>query len=421
MEAVAVWNFGMRRLNLFWFFLTGLGIFLSVLGFSNLTNRAISASEKFVLNNDTQRLLKSDLPLDSSLNPFQHSQPVVLPVHSGFNQWQLPVFNQRDGWLISVGYTGQRDGSMPLKMRFESVEQKKAGVVNRNDTLIPLVKLKRKEALTRHRVARPKLSAANKSTTEQNDSKEFMIQTRTGSSDIRQNYETITATAVASGLRATVYVDQRDRKVVSQDVADAIVRIMDDEIPARVIPRIGDVADTDGNGRLHIVMTQVLDRMADGKLSLDGFVRPSDFDPMGVLPVSHASDLIFLNSRVTEVDYLKSLLAHEFTHAVAATRRQSLENGSSTEEESWLEEGLAHLSERWMDGSWQNLGYRISAFYRSPEKSRLVVNDQVGLRSGRAHGHRGASFSFLNWCESEFGENLPAQLMDSQFSGVRNL
>lgn len=411
----------MRRLNLFWFFLTGLGIFLSVFGLSNLPNHAISASEKLVLDTQTQRLLKPDISLESGLNPFQHGQPVVLSVQSGFNQWQLPVLNQRDGWLISVGYAGQRDASIPLKMRFESVKQKKAGGLNHDETLIPLVKLKRNEALTRHRVARPKLSAANKSSMKVSDNKQFMIQTRTGSSDDRQNYETITATAVASGLRATVYVDQRDRREVSQDVADAIVRIMDDEIPAKVIPRIGDVADTDGNGRLQIVMTQVLDRMADGKLSLDGFVRPSDFDPMGVLPVSHASDLIFLNRRVTEVDYLKSLLAHEFTHAVAATRRQSLEGGNPTEEESWLEEGLAHLSERWMDGSWQNLGYRISAFYRSPEKSRLVVNDQVGLRSGRAHGHRGASFSFLNWCESEFGENLPTQLMDSQFSGVRNL
>lgn len=352
---------------------------------------------------------------------FSPGQPLVMPVRSGINRWVLPMPNPRDGWLISVGSVAVQDSAKPLALRFKTASDTSGKLENFGlEPLKPITVIPYRQSL-KHTVARPRNQSELAAAEPIGQASSFVIQTRTGPSDDLSLYEKIQTKIAAVGERVVIYVDDRDHDIVTNDVLKAIVNIMDHDIPEKVIPRIGEALDTDGNGRMNVVLTQTLNRMADGTVALDGFVRPSDFDASGSLPLSHARDMIYLNSRVTDIDYLKSLLAHEFTHAVTASARLSVAGLTAAEEESWLEEGIAHLSERWIDGSWGNLDYRVSAFYQHPENHQLIVNDQVGLGSSRAHGHRGASFLFLKWCESVFGSDLASRLIYSNLSGVRNL
>lgn len=349
---------------------------------------------------------------------------LILATANGQNRWQLPVRGNRDAWIVAVSRTSGHDDPDEVRLRARmTASQPRQGAYGSTIAFdspgkdAGVVK-------TGHRVSRPVFQGPQKPPQEAAAERVFQVQTGDGSSDDLAQYEVVRGGLVGSGKTVNVYLDKAENAAGKQKLAAEVVRIMDEEIPAAVIPRIGAAADIDGDGRIAVILTPALSRMADGRLAIDGFVRPTDFDPAGSLPRSHASDVIFINSRVNDTGYLKSLLAHEYTHAVAATARLAMaaQAGSEIEEEeSWLEEGLAHLSERWVDGSWANLNYRISAYYESPESNRLIVNDQAGLGSGRSHGHRGAAYLFLKWCEETYGSDLPRRLIESQTTGRRNL
>ena len=349
---------------------------------------------------------------------------LVLSLGNGQNRWQLPVAGGREAWIVAISRISRKDspGEIRLAARLAMGRPE-------NEALAAMVpfSLTGKDAgvvQAGHRVARPVFQGPRLPAAPALAERVFYIQTKGGSSDDLGQYEAIEARLIASGKTVNVYLDQTEVLAGKQEIAARAVQVMDEEIPAAVSPRIGRAADVDGDGKMAVLLTSALSRLADGQMAIDGFVRPSDFDPAGSLPGSHAADVIFLNSRVSDAGYLKSLLAHEYTHAVAATARRALAGDAETgpdEEESWLEEGLAHLSERWVDGSWANLNYRISAYYESPESHRLIVNDVAGLGSGRSHGHRGAAYLFLKWCEETFGSDLPRRLIESPLTGTRNL
>jgi hypothetical protein len=348
----------------------------------------------------------------------------VLSMAEGQHRWRLPITGSRDTWLVAVSRVHEKknQGEIILRAALKSNDSRPSATNRILAWRSPVgdagvIK-------TGHRVARPAFQPLNKSAQTARKSREFYVQTRSGSSDELSEYEVIKSVLIASGKTVNVYLDSMENAESRQKTAEEIIKIFDHDIPSSVVPRIGRAGDIDGDGKMAVLLTPALSRMADGKMAIDGFVRPSDFDPAGTLPRSHAADVIFINSRVNDSGYLKSLLAHEFTHAVAATVRQLMAAEDETEveeEESWLEEGLAHLSERWVDGSWANLNYRISAYYESPESNRLIVNDLAGLGSGRSHGHRGATFLFLRWCEETYGSDLPRRLIESRLTGIENL
>jgi len=368
---------------------------------------------------------------DSNATVLQESRPFSATdidrqafelTHTGSGgRWSLPIDSATREWLVAVGITSQDSAAHRIRfsartsLRTTTTVDPKAGVR-------PLNSRNAGETGERHVVARHRGAAIPERQTSPKPRRRFAIQTRSGEPTDPAFYETLESQLVKVGNRVAVYVDERDLETVDTAVIDMIVRTMDDSIPAHVETRIGSVADIDGDGRLTILLSQVLGRMAEGAAVLDGFVRTSDFEKAGQFPRSHACDLIYLNSRVQAGPFLKSLLAHEFTHAVIAAARSASSAATTSEpEESWLDEGLAHLSERWIDENWENLDYRIAEFLADPHEHRLIVNDQIGLSTGRSHGHRGAAFLFLEWCQSRFGDDLAARLVRSSKSGVANL
>jgi hypothetical protein len=343
----------------------------------------------------------------------------VLSVNSSRQSWTLPLNNSRDGWLVAVGMTSTKPGKFPVSLQTKSTSR----VALETDSkwisdYKPSHKLVPSEAAIQQ--INSSKSLVNKVVTKKYPvMRTFAIQTQSGDSNDLAYYEMVEAKLRKVGQKVVVYVDQRDLLTVSDQTVSQIIEIVDKDLPTHVISRIGQARDTDGDGRLTIVLSQALSRIGNGTVVLDGFVRPSDFASGGTFPRSHSCDMIYLNSRVSDWPFLKSLLAHEYTHAVVASNRMMTDVDLA--EESWLDEGLAHLAERWVDGSWDNLDYRISAFLHASQDFKLIVDDQNGLRESREHGHRGAAFLFLSWCESVLGPELPRRLVQSSEVGLKNL
>src|SRR5262249_52874196 len=91
------------------------------------------------------------------------------------------------------------------------------------------------------------------------------------------------------------------------------------------------------------------------------------------------------------------------------------------DEDSWLNEALAHLAEDLHGYSWSNLDYRISAFLSAPPRYQLVVPDYYGTGLWRTHGTRGTTYLFLRSCADRHGAAPPARLIQPSLVGVANL
>jgi hypothetical protein len=238
-------------------------------------------------------------------------------------------------------------------------------------------------------------------------------------------YVSVTGELCAVGRHCQVYVDRDwpDRSGLQATVADA-VRTFDEEVYPQARERLGRVLDVDRDGRFTILFTGWLAKLCDGKVALGGFVRGSDFDRDLPGPLSNHCDMMYLNADLKPGPHLRSLLAHEYVHAVVFSEHifgNYLPELPRQDEESWLNEGLAHLNEAAHAYSWSNLDYRIAAFLNAPERHALVVPDAHAAGLWRDPGHRGATFLFLRWCAEHYGPDLARRLVRSNLSGTTNL
>ena len=133
--------------------------------------------------------------------------------------------------------------------------------------------------------------------------------------------------------------------------------------------------------------------------------------------------MLYLNSNVQPGAHLRTLLAHEFTHAVCFSERlpSDLNPRGLADEEDWLNEAIAHISENKLGRGWSNLDYRISRFLNEPHAFPLVVSDYYRARLWRNHGCRGATYLFLRWCVDQHGDQILKQLVANPVGGTRNL
>ena len=214
-----------------------------------------------------------------------------------------------------------------------------------------------------------------------------------GSLDDPAQYATIHAKAIAEGRHVRIYLD--DQETPSQ-LAPGLVADVIDLFDREVIPRfqglLGTYRDVDHDGRFTILLSPWLGRLQGGRTSVGGFVRGSDFQPLLGLPFSNRCDMMYVNSQTLPGPHLRTLLIHEYTHAVCFSRRTADACGRPRfpEEEDWLNEAMAHCAESLFGGGWSNLDYRISRFLNDPSKYPLVVGDYYRAGLWRCHGCRGA-------------------------------
>ena len=248
----------------------------------------------------------------------------------------------------------------------------------------------------------------------------FFLQDRDGDPSSSSNYRQIHACLRAFGPRIQVFVDEQDVEAVDPETLADVVSTFEDHVLPVAREQIGVASDVDGDGRFSVLISGKLGQLAGGRLSVDGFVRGADFEANMAAPLGNRCDMMYLNAALKSGPHLRTVLAHEYTHAGTSIAARSCSTRGS-DEEGWLDEALAHLTEDLHHFSRTNIDHRVDAFLASPERYRVVVADYASAGLIRSHGHRGSTYLFLKWCVDRHGTGLIGSLARSQLRGVANL
>ena len=253
----------------------------------------------------------------------------------------------------------------------------------------------------------------------------FDIHTGAGRLEDPASYTRVRARLVAECPTVRIFLDEQHRR---EQLADGLLEEISHWLDQRVLPRSREVwggthHDIDGDGKLAVLLTPWLGRLQGGETALWGFVRGSDFRHDMQAPFSNQADVIYLNTALTPGSMLRTVLAHEYTHAVSFSLRLHPAPGRPElpDEEDWLTEGFAHVAETLHDSGWANLDYRVSRFLDEPQRYPLVIPDYFRAGLWREHGCRGATFLFLRWCTDQFGTPLLRDMAQQPALGIHNL
>ncbi|HEY2250664.1 MAG TPA: hypothetical protein VGH74_06370 [Planctomycetaceae bacterium] len=255
----------------------------------------------------------------------------------------------------------------------------------------------------------------------------FFLHVTADALEDERGYVPVQGRLAGEGTCVRVYLDHEMRESdLAAGLIGEVIRLLDEEIIPRSREFLGEHADVDHDGKLAVLVTPWLGKLCGGRTSLKGFVRANDFQDNIAAPFGNHADVLYLNSSVETGPALKTLLAHEYTHAVCFSRRlANAAHAPLPPEEDWLNEAIAHVAENLhgVDSNldWSNLDRRIAAFLGSPQTSPLAVRDYYRAGLWRDPGCRGATYLFLRYCVDQFGERLLRDLIDSPAVGRRNL
>lgn len=249
----------------------------------------------------------------------------------------------------------------------------------------------------------------------------FWLHTGQEPTELRAGWRPVDAHLAGEGQRVRVFVDVDD--CVPPETTQWIIERFEQRVAPLADAWLGPVADVDGDGKFSILLTSWLERLDGGKVALGGMVWPGDFDAEGVAPFSNQADVLYLNAQQRPGRHLETLLMHEFTHAVTASGRRAADSVLFTgaDEESWLNEALAHVAENLISDNWSNLDYRVASYLDQPAATPLVVESYTRHGLWRDAPVRGSSYLFLRWCAARYGNGLLSHLIHSPRRGIGNL
>ncbi len=261
----------------------------------------------------------------------------------------------------------------------------------------------------------------------QDERRSFHVHVTDGATDDGRHYAKVDARVVAHSTEVRVLLDENvSPGELAPGLVEEIVREIDDLLP-RVEEMVGPPLDVDGDGTLAVLLTPWLGRLEGGRVSVDGFVRPSDFDTSVPVPFGDSADVLFLNPHLRPGRRLKAVLAHEAAHVAAISQRRRAwtrvagPSSSGTVEEDWLNEAIAHVVEARLVSRSPNLVPRIRRFHESPASTPLVVPDYHAARLWRDDACRGATFGFLTHCLEVSEPDCLSRLAGTTDAGVRNV
>jgi len=255
----------------------------------------------------------------------------------------------------------------------------------------------------------------------------------------------ITGILRAQGSNSAIYVDERDNSSVGDAVIESLAQTFEEITLKRNRSFWGEESDVNGDGIVTIFLSNYLGS------GIVGFFRPLDLLPQDSVNVlvgseykTNEREIIF--SQYPHGPYYKELidatLAHEFYHLInfaIKTLKPMNSNGTLVQEELWLNEGMAHLTE-------DITGHGFDAFptagYYLEEISNVSVAGSVAdnLKSGFGDDtleRRGATMLLLRYMfeqkggarysssnsgdVSGGGANFLKNLNRSSYSGINNL
>ncbi|MFO0909535.1 MAG: hypothetical protein U0794_14470 [Isosphaeraceae bacterium] len=342
-------------------------------------------------------------------------QPIAVEVKQGRFSAVLPSPNPNARCAVIVSTLG--GGSGPYRVQLRATEADSGSIAWSAAATEPM---RRKPQAAKPRLAQ----VAPVSRTLPARERSFHLMARDGDVSSASNYDEVPAVLLAIGQRVQVYADKADAKRVGPDVVADILATFDRKVFPHAAARIGQARDIDQDGRFTVLLTSRLTRLAGGRHAVDGFVRSADLDRGLPAPFSNHCDMMYLSTSLKAGPHLRTVLAHEYTHAVvfcAKTQPGGSAISAVAEEEGWLDEAIAHLVEDEHGFSRSNIDYRVSAFLSQPERYRLVVDDYYAADLFRSHGNRGGTYLFLRWCVDRFGPGLIPALVASRERGRANL
>jgi len=340
-------------------------------------------------------------------------RPLAIEVRSGRTIFEVPTANPGSRTLVIVAPIFRGKGPFPIRLTARPVDRARpptlatafADQPPRWDAAAP--------------GAIPPLASAWPPA-----ERTFHLMVEDGEVPTAASYRPVPARLRAVGRRIQVYVDAVEADSVDPATIGQIVSTFDDEVFPVAAARFGTAHDVDGDGRFTVLLSGWLTRLAGGKVRVDGFVRGADLDSRLGAPFGNRCDMMYLSTGLRPGPHLRTVVAHEYTHAVTFSRKPLADPARGVvgpEEEGWLDEAMAHLVEDAHGFSQSNIDYRVSAFLSEPERYRLVVDDYFADGLFRSHGNRGATYLFLRWCVDRYGPGLLDQLVRSERRGVANL
>lgn len=258
--------------------------------------------------------------------------------------------------------------------------------------------------------------------------------------NVDRELEEVTAEARYVGTHAAAYVDRSAPPGgFRREDLSALVRRFDERVHPTVTGVFGEESDLDGNGRVALLFTPVVNRLtppgADGFVG--GFFFGTDLlegeegnggevlyalvpDPYGV----HADR----RTREELLPSLHAVLAHEFQHLVHFRQRALLRGGVGTGA-LWLSEGLAQMAEELVAREHQRRGEtawaeQLRAGNRTRARLYLADPSAVGLVASSGRGslaERGAAWLFALYLEDRGGPRVLRDLTATRRTGVDNV
>jgi hypothetical protein len=255
-------------------------------------------------------------------------------------------------------------------------------------------------------------------------------------------YTPVTAEVVFVGDHAAIYMDlDAPQPGLGPSDLASLAADFDDPIFATATDVFGEASDLDGNGRIAILFTPVVNQLT--ATGADGFVGGFFFglDLLPEQPNSNGGEVFYAlvpdpggqfgdaRSVALVMDVIPAILAHEFQHMIGFGER-ILTLGGNEQEALWLSEGLAQMAEdvvgeaflsrgetakavQYQSGNW----IRAERYLRDPGDVSLIVKQGNGTLA-----ERGGGWLFVRYLRAQRGSNqILGALTRTTSVGVANV
>lgn len=261
----------------------------------------------------------------------------------------------------------------------------------------------------------------------------FFVANRLGEISItnRGHFDDVVAELRFEGENSLIYIDVRTPpENVPDGVINEIGNRFDDEILPTNVAAFGAPSDVDGNGKVILLLTPTINALntpeiVEGGSIFLGFFFGIDLLPDPVLnPFGNGSDIMYgvipdptgefgaakFPLEVTE-NLVLSVFAHELEHLISANEHVLVRGGSP--EQTWLDEGLAHMAES-LNGFVLQNRLRSGLFLDDPQNNPLVGGEDSLER-------RGAAWLFVQYMRDRFGPAILGALVQTRLTGIVNV
>ena len=252
-----------------------------------------------------------------------------------------------------------------------------------------------------------------------------VLKTTTGSVTNPGSYAQVTAQLRYNGVKCLLYADVDTLSSGNFSTSDlrAVGQAFDNGIDATNVQYFGGYSDVDGNGKVIILITPVVNRLTPGGSSgfIAGFFLSVDLYAVPAVPsgtTNHAEIFYLLAAdpagawgNVFPVAFARdtniSTTAHEHEHMISFSQRIFNQGGAT--QQTWLEEGMAHMAED-LNGLDADNQKRTAIYLNAP--------GDVSLENSTAPlAQRGGMYLFLRLLSDRYGTDILKQIVQSRCAG----